>query len=154
MDLNFEGLGTEAKIGKILVLIAFILKIIGVISLLAAATMGTYAAMFAPFGLGGIWMGVLAGMVVLSLIGLFLVWKAFDKMAARDFHGAAIYALIAAFLPPLDIIVLIGAILLFISPEAKGTGSNANCLNRPGLEEKEVFVIFLYLIYSQSTFLF
>ncbi len=126
MDLNFEGLSTEAKIGKILVLIAFILKIIGILFALGAAAMGTYAAMFAPFGLGGMWMGLLAGMVILGLIGLFLVWKAFDKMAAKDFHTAAIYALIAAFLPPLDIIVLIGAILLFISPEGKtGTGAPA-----------------------------
>ncbi|MEE9322970.1 MAG: hypothetical protein V3U72_00345 [Candidatus Aenigmarchaeota archaeon] len=126
MDLNFEGLGTEAKIGKILVLIAFILKIIGIIGMLAAVSMGSYAMMFAPLGLGAMWMGIVAVMVVLSLIGLFLVWKAFDKMAAKDFHGAAIYALIAAFLPPLDIIVLIGAILLFISPEAKtGTGTTA-----------------------------
>lgn len=116
---NFEGLSTEAKIGKILVLIAFILKILGILVALGAASMGTYAAMFAPFGFGAMWIGIMAAMVVLGLIGIFLVWKAFDKMAAKDFHTAAVYALIAAFLPPLDVIVLIGAILLFISPEGK-----------------------------------
>lgn len=123
MDLNFEGLSTEAKIGKILVLIAFILKIIGILGALVAVSMGTSMMMFFPMDFGpmwgAMWMGIVAGTIVLGLIGLFLMWKAFDKMAAKDFHGAAIYALIAAFLPPLDIIVLIGAILLFISPEAK-----------------------------------
>ncbi len=130
MDLNFEGLSTEAKIGKILVLIAFILKIIGILGALVAVSMGTSMMMFVPMDLGpmwgAMWMSIVAGTIVLGLIGLFLMWKAFDKMAAKDFHGAAIYALIAAFLPPLDIIVLIGAILLFISPESKtGTGAPA-----------------------------
>lgn len=127
MDLNFEGLSTEAKIGKILVLIAFILKIIGIISILGLSAMGSYGMMLAQVGLGveAMWMGVVAGMIILGLIGIFLVWKAFDKMAAKDFHGAAIFALIAAFLPPLDIIVLIGAILLFISPEAKTRATEA-----------------------------
>ncbi len=127
MDLNFEGLSTEAKIGKILVLIAFILKIIGIISILGLSAMGSYGMMLAQVGLGveAMWMGVVGGMIILGLIGIFLVWKAFDKMAAKDFHGAAIYALIAAFLPPLDIIVLIGAILLFISPEAKTRATEA-----------------------------
>lgn len=127
MDLNFEGLSTEAKIGKILVLIAFILKIIGIISILGLSAMGSYGMMLAQVGLGveAMWMGVVGGMIILGLIGIFLVWKAFDKMAAKDFHGAAIFALIAAFLPPLDIIVLIGAILLFISPEAKTRATEA-----------------------------
>lgn len=126
MDLNFEGLSTEAKIGKILVLIAFILKIIGILAMLAAVSMGSYALMLFPVaGFEAMWMGIVAGMIILGLIGIFLVWKAFDHMAAKDFHRAAVFALIAAFLPPLDIIVLIGAILLFISPEYKGTGAPA-----------------------------
>ncbi|MCD6590451.1 MAG: hypothetical protein J7K72_00590 [Candidatus Aenigmarchaeota archaeon] len=123
MDLNnlvdFEGLSTEAKIGKIVVLVAFVLKIIGILFSITAFSLGPYAMMFAPIGLGAFWTGIVAGLVVLSLIGLFLIWKTFEKMASKDFHGAAIYALIAAFLPPIDIIVLIGSIILFVSPEAK-----------------------------------
>ena len=112
-------MSTEAKIGKILILIAFVLKIIWILAMLGGAAMGTYAAMFAPFGMGALWTGMIAVFIILALIGLFLVWKAFDRMAAKDFHGAAIFALISAFLPPLDIIVLIGAIILFVSPESK-----------------------------------
>lgn len=120
--INFEGLSTEAKVGKILVLIAFILKIVGILVMLGGAAWGS--AMFLPLGFdamfgGAIFMGIMAVMIVVSLVGIFLVWKAFDKMDAKDFHGAAIFSVIAAFLPPLDVIVLIGAILLFISPEAK-----------------------------------
>ncbi len=125
MDLNLEGLSTEAKIGKVLVIIALILKVLGIIGAVAALSLGgAYFSMFLPMaGLGaGLWMGMVAAIVIVSLIGIFLVWKSLGKMTGKDFHGAAIFALIAAFLPPLDIIVLIGAILLFLSPEAKKAG--------------------------------
>jgi len=119
--IDFEGLSTEAKIGKIVVLVAFVLKIVGLLFLVSAISLGGYTMMAVPMGMGfgALWTGIMIGLLILGLIGLFLIWKAFGKMEAKDFHGAAIYSLIAAFLPPLDIIVLIGAILLFISPEAK-----------------------------------
>ena len=119
--IDFEGLSTEAKIGKIVVLVAFVLKIVGLLFLVSAISLGGYTMMAVPMGIGfgAFWTGIMIGLLILGLIGLFLIWKAFGKMEAKDFHGAAIYSLIAAFLPPLDIIVLIGAILLFISPEAK-----------------------------------
>ena len=116
--INFEGLSTEAKIGKILVLIAFILKVVGILAALGMAAMGSAALMLFPFG-EALFLGYVAAVIILGLIGIFLVWKAFDKMAAKDFKTAAIYSLIATFLPPFDVIVLIGAILIFISPEAK-----------------------------------
>lgn len=123
MDLNLEGLSTEAKIGKVLVIISLILKVLGIIGAIAAISVGgAYFSMFLPMtGLGGIWMGIVAVTVIVSLIGIFLVWKSLEKMSGKDFHTSAIFALIAAFLPPLDIIVLIGAILLFLSPEGKKT---------------------------------
>ena len=125
MDLNslidFGGLSTEAKIGKIVVLVAFILKILGLLFLVSAISLGGYTMMAMPMGIGfgAFWAGLMVVFLILGLIGLFMIWSAFGKMAEKDFHGAAIYSLIAAFLPPLDIIVLIGAIVLFISPEAK-----------------------------------
>ena len=63
--------------------------------------------------------GMMAVMIVVNIIGLFVAWLALGKMSEKDYKSAALFALISAFLAPIDIIVLIGAILLFVSPEAK-----------------------------------
>jgi hypothetical protein len=120
MDLNFKGLSTEATIGKILILVAFILKIVGVIVLLWLTPAGSnFNINFGIVPFAWVWTGALTAWALLGIAGIILLWKSRGKFKAKDYQGASVFALIAAFLPPIDVFALIGAILILVSPEVK-----------------------------------
>ena len=118
---DFKGLSTEAMVGKLLILVGFLLKIVGAIVIFGGLVPISNVSMtfgLAPFA----WVltGALTAFGLLAIAGIIILWKAMKKFKKGDLQGAAVFALVAAFLPPVGL-ELIGAILLLISPELKGT---------------------------------
>ena len=111
--LTMEGISTEAKIGKILIFIAII---IGIIQLIAIGVAGSV------FGLTFFLPAWIAGVVIfiafIKVVGIIIGVIAFRTAENRDFRQAGILAIIASFIPPLDIFMIIGGIVCLIAPEA------------------------------------
>jgi hypothetical protein len=117
--LELQGLSTEAKIGKILILVSLILGIVGVLGILAgfgsvALFPIRYARGFPLFA--GFFIVITA---VIKILGLIIGFIALSSTNLKNFNKAGIYAIISSLLPPLDLIMLIGGILCLISKEAK-----------------------------------
>jgi hypothetical protein len=118
--LDFKGLSTEAMVGKILILVGFVLKIVGAVVILGGLVPASTVSMtvgLEPFK----WVltGALTAFGLLAVAGIIVLWKGMNKFKKNDLQGVAVYSLVAAFLPPVGL-ELIGAILLLISPEVKG----------------------------------
>jgi len=69
--------------------------------------------------LGGLLASVLSVIIILNIAGLGFALLALWQMSKGRIKAAAYHALISCMLAPLDLILFIAAILLFISPEAK-----------------------------------
>lgn len=117
--LNVEGLSSEAKVGKILILVSLVVGILVflILAVIGAAmyTSGVFAAFGVSLHVPLIAVGVLAALRILGLAVGFLALLATER---RDFSRAGIFAIIACVLPPLDIVMLIGGIFCLISREA------------------------------------
>jgi hypothetical protein len=117
--LNIEGMSSEAKIGKILILISVVLGILAVIILGVVATVirpsgglnGFGVMMVIPF-----W--ILATLLALKIIGVILGIIALYYTGKCELTTAGILATISSVLPPIDLIMLIGGIFCLISKEA------------------------------------
>ena len=113
-------LSTEANIGKVLVIIAVI---IGIITTVITIFMGVFGMGFGmhmfSFGIPRFLSSMMLVLGTVKIAGIVLGVYSYKSIEKKDVHQAGIYALVASFLPPLDIIMLIGAILLLISKEAK-----------------------------------
>lgn len=117
--LDVEGLSTEAKIGKILILVSLILGIVGILGLLVGFSFGALFPMRYMRGFplfAGIFMIFVA---VIKILGLIVGFIALSSTNTKNFNKAGMYAIISSLLPPLDLIMLIGGILCLISKEAK-----------------------------------
>ncbi len=117
--LDVEGLSTEAKIGKILILVSLILGIVGILGLLVGFSFGALFPMRYMRGFplfAGIFMIFVA---VIKILGLIVGFIALSSTNLKNFNKAGMYAIISSLLPPLDLIMLIGGILCLISKEAK-----------------------------------
>jgi hypothetical protein len=120
--LNIEGMSSEAKIGKILILISVVLGILAVIILGAATVIirpsgglnGLGIMMVIPF-----W--ILVSILVLKIIGVTLGIIALYYSGKNQLSTAGILATISSVLPPIDLIMLIGGIFCLISKEANET---------------------------------
>ena len=127
--LNVEGLSSEAKVGKILILVSLV---IGILSLLILAGIGAAiysSGVFAALGIS-IRMSILivAVLFIIRIAGLVMGFLALHSTEKKDFSRAGIFAVIACVLPPLDIVMLIGGIFCLVSREAnreKGEGTLA-----------------------------
>ncbi|MDD1719775.1 MAG: hypothetical protein LUQ25_06930 [Methanoregulaceae archaeon] len=108
-----EGISTEAKIGKILILVAIILGVIGLVIMSAIGSLGV--GLFFPAWLVG---GFVILMIV-KVIGIVIGVIAFKSAEDGDYSRAGILAIVSSVLPPIDILMLVGAIVCIISPEAK-----------------------------------
>jgi len=118
--LDFKGLSTEAMVGKILIMVGFVLKIVGAIVILGGLVPASTVSMtvgLEPFK----WVltGALTAFGLLAVAGIIVLWKGMGKFKKNDLQGVAVFSLVAAFLPPVGL-ELVGAILLLISPEVKG----------------------------------
>ena len=117
--LNSETMSSEAKIGRILILVSVIIGIITVIIL------GSLVVLVWPSGgmnVLGIMMliplWILAALVILKLAGLALGITALYYTGKGELTMAGILAAVSSVLPPLDLIMLIGGIFCLISREA------------------------------------
>jgi len=107
------GVSTEAEVGEILIIIDIIIGAFGVLAMLAASR---FIQFFAP--LGFFLYGLMGAATIVLVAGLVVSYLAYKETVKKDYHTAGIYAVIAAFLPPIRIITIIGAIFCLISPEA------------------------------------
>ncbi len=117
--LNMEGISTEAKIGKILILVAIIIGILVAIALGFVTALIWMAGSVNGMGVSvAIPLWILSAILVLKIIGFVFGFLALFAAEKSDFNRAGIYAIISCVLPPLDLIMLIGAIFCLIGKEA------------------------------------
>jgi hypothetical protein len=103
-------LSNEANIGKILILVGIVLHTLSLILILFMSFFG----IFIQF-LG--WSLTIYGLV--GIVGLVYGIFAYTQCSKGNFHKAGIFGIISSVLPPLDVIMLIGAVLCLISKEGK-----------------------------------
>jgi hypothetical protein len=116
--LNIEGLSAEAKIGKILILVAVILSVLAVIFLSFLAVIVWTAGEVHGFGIMMAlpkWIAI--ALLVLKTAGLAIGVISLYYAGKNDFSRAGIFAVISCILPPVDLIMLIGGIFCLISRE-------------------------------------
>jgi hypothetical protein len=117
--LNVEGISTEAKIGKILILVAIVLGLLVVIVLSVIAAIIYTAGSISGLGASmTIPLLIIIPLLVLKVIGLIVGFFALSSTEKKDFNRAGILAIISSVLPPLDLIMLIGGIFCLVSREA------------------------------------
>jgi hypothetical protein len=117
--LNIEGMSSEAKIGKILILVSVVLGILAVIILGVAVAVIRPSGGLSGFGIMMVipfW--ILATLLALKIIGVILGIIALYYSGKSEFTTAGILATISSVLPPIDLIMLIGGIFCLISKEA------------------------------------
>jgi hypothetical protein len=129
--LNMEGLSAEAKIGKILILVAVILSILMIIILGFIAGVVWSVGQLTGFGI----MMSLPQWIIIALLSLKLAGTAMGIVALYyagrdDFSRAGIFAVVSCVLPPVDLIMLIGGIFCLISREAN-TARSVPSLQNP-----------------------
>jgi ABC-type maltose transport system permease subunit len=112
--VNLEGLSEKAKIGKILILVSLIL---GIIAICAVYAIIALLPLFkdVPF----LVLVILGGLASIKVIGLIFGFFAYQAAERNDFNKAGMYAIISCALPPLDVIMVAGAIFCLISSEAE-----------------------------------
>ena len=113
--LVLKGLSTEAKIGKIILIVSLILSSVGVIVIILAGAL--VAKMLQGFpGL------FVAGLYILALVkiaGIILGFFSLHSATTDHWRRAGILALVSCILPPLDLLMLVSGLFFLFSPEAK-----------------------------------
>ena len=112
------GTSSEARIGQILLLIGIIIDVIGVFVIFALDSIFSvfnFPNLVVPFYIRSI----LIVLGLIALAGLATGIYAFQQLSAGKARSAGKTAVIACLLPPLDIIMLIAAIFILISPETR-----------------------------------
>jgi len=120
--LNIEGMSSEAKIGKILILVSVVLGLLAIIILGAAIAIIRPSGGLSGFGVMMVipfW--ILVSILVLKAAGLTLGVVALYYSEKNELSKAGILATISSVLPPIDLIMLIGGIFCLISKEANET---------------------------------
>lgn len=118
-------LSTEAKIGKILILIGIIFQIVGIAAVFTVGSgmMGYWGMMNYGYGMmnwNGMSFGGLFYLVgLIQIAGLIAGIYAYKAAERNDYHNAGILAVVSSLLPPLQLIILVGGILCLASREAK-----------------------------------
>jgi uncharacterized membrane protein len=108
------------KAGKILLLVGAIVQVVGVFFVVMAMTgLSLFlngAGDDAGFP-GPLFLLLYGGMGVLLLAGAILGFIGWRKAEHGDLHNAWILGLVGSLLPPVQVVMLIGAILVLVSPE-------------------------------------
>lgn len=123
-----------AKAGRILLLVGAILAVVG------GAALVVLGAVFLVLGdlegdAGAFVPGRLIGAVyfvlgILQGVGAIFGFLAHGRARRGDWHGAWVFGLVAALVPPLQVVPLLGAIFCLVSPEGDATKS-ANGTSQP-----------------------
>jgi ABC-type dipeptide/oligopeptide/nickel transport system permease component len=129
--LNMEGLSAEAKIGKILILVAVILSILVIIVLGFIAGIVWSVGQVTGFGIMmSLPQWILIALIILKLAGTAMGIVALYYAGRDDFSRAGIFAVVSCVLPPLDLVMLIGGIFCLIGREAN-TARSVPSLQNP-----------------------
>lgn len=115
-------LSTEAKIGKILILIGIIIQAVGIAAVFAISSgmMGYWGMMSWAGGMmGNYFGGMFYALGLVQIVGLIVGVYAYKSAEKGDFHNAGILAIVSSVIPPLQLVILVGGILCLISMEAK-----------------------------------
>ncbi len=103
---------TEAKVGKIFILIGFILAFVGAFFIIIWSAV---FAQFMPVFLSGIFLGLGVVQVIGAIVGVF----AFKATSEKKYHQAGVLGIVSSVIPPLNIFTLVGGILCLVSREAR-----------------------------------
>ena len=117
--LNIEGKSSEAKIGKILILVSVMLGVLIILLLVALIMIIRPTGALTGFGLMmmiPLW--ILISLLALKVLGVILGILALYYTEKNEFSTAGILAAVGSVLPPIDLIMLIGGIFCLISKEA------------------------------------
>lgn len=112
-------MSTEAKIGKILVLIGIIIQVISIATVFAIGS-GMMGYGYGMMNWSGVSFGGLFFVIgLIEIAGVIAGIYAYKAAERGDFHNAGILAIVSSVLPPLQLIMLVGGILCLVSREAK-----------------------------------
>lgn len=111
-----EHLSTEANIGRIFLMIGFIVGFIGALFLIFYGIFWTaFDTMIMPAAMGVFFLV----MAIIKIAGSVLITIAYNDAKNHNFHKAGVMGIIGSVISLLNIFGLIGAILCFVSKEAK-----------------------------------
>jgi hypothetical protein len=120
--LNSEGMNSEAKIGKTLILVSVVPGLLAVIILGAATILIRPSGGLSGFGVMMVipfW--ILFSILALKIIGMTLGIFALYYSGKNELTTAGILTTISSVLPPIDRSMIIGGIFCLISKEANET---------------------------------
>ncbi|MBP1929213.1 hypothetical protein J2741_001760 [Methanolinea mesophila] len=113
--LELRGLSSEAKIGKIILIVSLVLSILAVALVLLAGVL--IARMLQ--GLPGLFIGGLYALAFVKILGIILGFVSLWSTGSGRWQRAGIIALIASIVPPLDLLMLVSGLFFLFSPEVK-----------------------------------
>jgi hypothetical protein len=117
--LELQGLNSEAKIGKVILIVSLILGIVGVIVVILAGRLVARVLQ----GLPGFFVGGLYILAMVKVIGIILSFISLYSTISGCWRRAGIIALVLSILPPLDLLMLVSGLFFLFSPEAKSGGN-------------------------------
>ena len=117
--LELKGLSSEAKIGKIVLIVSLILSILGVIIIILAGRLVAKVLQ----GLPGLFVAGLYILALVKIAGIILGFFSLHSTTTAHWRRAGIIALVSCILPPLDLLMLVSGLFFLFSPEAKTEGN-------------------------------
>lgn len=125
--VNLEGVSTSAKIGQVVIIVGLIIVGISLPFWIVMTGLG-FSQLVGPNELWGL--SSIAGILAFGLPLAIIAWSILAVFAIRaasndNFERAAKLAAGATFLPPLHPFYLVGAVLLWISPEVQDPDAHA-----------------------------
>jgi hypothetical protein len=114
--LELKGLSSEAKIGKIILIVSLILSIVAVILVILAGAM--IAKMLQ--GIPGLFVQGLYILALVKIGGIILGFISLYSTTVNRWRRAGIIVLVSSILPPLDLLMLVSGLFFLFSTEAKG----------------------------------
>jgi hypothetical protein len=113
--LELKGLSSEAKIGKIILIVSLILSIIAVIIVILAGQLVAKVLQ----GIPGLFVAGLYILALVKIAGIILGFFSLHSTTTDHWRRAGILALVSCILPPLDLLMLVSGLFFLFSPEAK-----------------------------------
>jgi TRAP-type mannitol/chloroaromatic compound transport system permease large subunit len=114
--LELKGLSSEAKIGKIILIVSLVLSIVAVILVILAGAMVAKVLQGVP----GLFVQGLYILALVKVAGIILGVISLYSTTVNHWKSAGILALVSSIIPPLDLLMLVSGLFFLLSPEAKG----------------------------------
>jgi len=130
-----------AKAGEILLLVGGILRLVGAgflilfgtvfASVIAAASQSSSSSRPPPGWLGGFLGALYIGLGLLCAVSGILGLVGWKRAKANNWGSAFVFGLVGSLLPPVDILLLLGAIFCKVSPEGQAHPPQAPSMGSP-----------------------